>query len=54
MKWPRGKYNGQRIVGVGVRIRIHIRYWHLNLIWKLGTYFIQIGPVLMHFETVYE
>ncbi|NGX54203.1 MAG: hypothetical protein K1000chlam4_00928, partial [Chlamydiae bacterium] len=20
MKWPRGKYNGQRIVGVGVRI----------------------------------
>lgn len=27
MKWPRGKYNGLRIVGVSVKVQVDITDW---------------------------
>jgi len=27
LKWPRGKYNGQRIVGISFKIAIDITHW---------------------------
>lgn len=30
LRWPRGKYNGQRIVGIDVKLRINIRQWRLK------------------------
>ena len=27
MKWPRGRYNGQRIVGVSFRVGVDLRFW---------------------------
>lgn len=27
MKWPRGKYNGQRIVGITFKVQIDITCW---------------------------
>jgi hypothetical protein len=27
MKWPRGKYNGQRISGVDLHLRINVLWW---------------------------
>jgi|GEM_PF-3858076 len=28
MKWPRGRYNGSRIVGLRFRVVIDVTYWH--------------------------
>jgi hypothetical protein len=28
IKWPRGKYNGQRIVGYEIGFRINISWWN--------------------------
>lgn len=30
MKWPRGKYNGRRIVGIRVILALNVHKWH----WK--------------------
>lgn len=31
MKWPRGKYNGKRIVGFDVKVRCDVTHWRLRL-----------------------
>lgn len=39
MKWPRGKYNGQRIVGTTFKIAIDITDWQwkpLIIWWQCG------------------
>jgi hypothetical protein len=28
MKWPRGKYNGQRIAGLDFRLRMNLFWWY--------------------------
>ncbi len=30
LRWPRGKYNGRRIVGVSVKVNFRVDGWH----WK--------------------
>lgn len=27
MKWPRGKYNGQRIIGVSFKVKVDLTRW---------------------------
>ena len=55
MKWPRGKHNGRRIVGVSFKIAIAVTCWH----WKPFMY--KCGPLYVHWlcvetwtELVYE
>jgi hypothetical protein len=54
MKWPKGKYNGQKIIGVCIKTRVIVNYWGFKV--QLNKYlkFIHIGPVLMNFEFEYE
>lgn len=54
MKWPRGKYNGQRIVGIEVRIKIDILKWWWQLSNRHGWLRIFIGPVHIWIEANYE
>ena len=54
MKWPRGKYNGQRIVGFKIVTRFIINYWRFSVRMQFCNKMIHIGPVIIRFETVYE
>ena len=33
MHWPRGKYNGKRIVGVDIRVKLDVTHWYWRPIW---------------------
>ncbi len=54
MKWPRGKYNNQRIIGVGFKFELIINYWGFERHWKLGCRYVHIGPIILRFEWIYE
>ena len=54
MKWPRGKYNGMRIVGIEIKMKIDIREWWLSFRYVFGTQRIFIGPVHIWIEANYE
>lgn len=54
MKWPRGKYNGQRIVGIEIRMKIDILEWWWELRYRHGTQRIFMGPVHIWIDTNYE
>lgn len=53
MKWPRGKHNGQRIVGFRLDFRLNVRRWWFLLpnrySWK-----IVVGPLWLGFDPEYE
>jgi len=53
MKWPRGKYNGRRIVGVRVQVMLNIRYWDFHMRWNFGEPYIICGPIQVRFELNY-
>lgn len=38
MRWPRGKYNGARIAGFSVALRLNVSYWTWRPIlrWDFG------------------
>lgn len=49
MKWPRGKYNGRRIVGFDIHFKLNVRAWRWRpLIEDQG------GPVAVHWLCVYS
>ena len=50
-RWPRGKYNGQRIVGVRILFRINVLCWHRPA-WEEGI--ILIGPFIWNYEANYH
>jgi hypothetical protein len=39
LKWPRGRYNGKRIAGVEVRVRVNLLnwFWRPRISWNFGT-----------------
>jgi hypothetical protein len=53
MKWPRGRYNGERIVGLSVKVRVDVTRWHL---WMPTRYAwcLWVGPVGMYFGWEYR
>ncbi len=53
MKWPRGRYNGWRIVGVDVRVRVDLTWWSLDLPGRWGGCY-SIGPLHVWFNAAYE
>lgn len=53
MKWPRGKYNGKRIIGFSVDFKFTVDYWTLKFMWNIGNKSLHIGPFHWHFELVY-
>ena len=53
LRWPRGRLNGQRIVGVVVKVRVDVRRWRLGLPTRYGVC-LSIGPVHIWFSAAYE
>ncbi len=54
MKWPRGKCNGMRIVGVEVHMKLDILKWWWGLRCRFGVLRVFIGPVHIWIEANYE
>lgn len=54
LKWPRGKYNGKRIVGFKISIKIDILFWMLTCKWNFGEPYLFIGPVCIRFYAAFE
>jgi len=53
IKWPRGKYNGRRISGVIIKLRIDVLHW--QLLWgEINNRFWCLGPFGIWIETNYE
>lgn len=46
MKWPRGRFNGQRIVGVHVAVSVDVTRWRC-FIYGRHTIAIGLGPVIV-------
>jgi hypothetical protein len=53
MRWPRGRYNGRRIVGVEIKARIDITKWGLQWFDRYGTC-ARIGPARIWIGWEYE
>lgn len=53
MRWPRGRYNGQRIVGVDVKLVIDVLRWRFYGPSRFTKMF-AVGPVRMYFYWKYE
>lgn len=36
MSWPRGRYNGKRIVGLSVKLQIDVSHWNWKpiIVWR--------------------
>ena len=53
MKWPRGKYNGQKIVGIEFKFKVDITFWRLLLKWNFGEPYFFLGPFRLQISPVY-
>ena len=54
MKWPRGRYNGDRIVGVEIKIKIDVTTWgHWCLPNRWGKC-LGLGPLWVWFSAAYR
>lgn len=54
MKWPRGRYNGQRIVGLEARVCFDVTWWSLRLPdFRNGTC-LSIGPLHVWLRAAYR
>ena len=55
MKWPRGKYNGDRIVGFQVRAEFQVlpHWWTWHLPGRYGRC-LGFGPLKIWFSIAYE
>jgi hypothetical protein len=53
MKWPRGKFNGQQIVGYEVKARLDFTMWRLGLPNRFGVC-LSLGPLHIWFNAVYR
>lgn len=54
LKWPRGRYNGKRIVGIRISLTVNVRRWHVWLKRRHLPYSIALGPVRGWVEPSYE
>jgi len=59
LRWPRGRYNGQRIVGFRVKVVVNVDRWRFAIwpsdfarAWRYGSG-VGIGPVLVFVEAEY-
>lgn len=52
MKWPRGKYNGRRIVGFVLKIKLDVCCWSLTI--PRGGSCLGLGPLRIWVEPNYK
>lgn len=53
MKWPKGKYNGRRIVGFYIKFRFDVLYWAFHRRAPYGGC-LSLGPFHIWFGFAYE
>lgn len=53
-KWPRGKYNGKRIVGFHLSITVDVLFWILSCKWNFGEPYLYLGPVCFRIKAEYD
>ena len=53
IRWPRGRYNGQRIVGVTVKADIDVLNWGLSLPTRYGGC-LWLGPLRLWVSACYD
>ena len=53
MRWPRGRWNGQRITGLEVKIRIDVLWWRLSWFGPYGSC-ASFGPVHVWVSPTYH
>jgi hypothetical protein len=53
MKWPRGRYNGKRIIGLVVKVRFDVLWWGFHLPNRWGTC-LSFGPFHIWVERAFE
>ena len=54
IKWPRGKYNGQRITGIKISFECDITRFYLRMSFNFGEPYLFIGPFFFRFYLVYR
>lgn len=56
IRWPRGRYNGQRIVGGSAKVRVNVLVWRWLpwARWNFGNPTLGWLCVVVHFEGEYE
>lgn len=54
LRWPRGRYNGRRIVGFSVSLSVRVNCWRLFAVWNLGEPVLGIGPIRIKGGVVYQ
>lgn len=56
LRWPRGRYNGQRIQGFKVSVAVHVLdwVWRPRLGWNFGQPYVRWLCVTIRGETEYE
>ena len=54
MKWPRGEYNGKRIVGFETHFKLNVLCWHFTAHWNFGQPFVVIGPLRIGLNLEYD
>jgi len=52
--WPRGKWNGKRIVGIKISIRFDLLYWSIGMGWNFWMPYLNVGPLHFRFEVAYD
>lgn len=54
MKWPRGKYNGQRIGGFKIEFELNFAWWMPPYFsWKAWLHVLCIGPIIIRCDPTY-
>lgn len=48
LRWPRGRYNGRRIVGIWIKLRIDVLHCRVRCGWNFGEPYLVIGPLFIN------
>lgn len=53
LRWPRGRYNSQRIVGFELMFRLDVRCWRVAARWNFGNPVLILGPLQFSGQIAY-
>ena len=55
VRWPRGKYNGEKITGITIKFCLDLLYWtRPRCGWNYGNPYLHLGPLHFWFGATYR
>jgi len=54
VRWPRGRYNGRKIVGFMLKFEFDVLCWFLAASWNFGEPYLIIDPLYFRCSLVYR